>query len=212
MRKSVLFSRLLLFFAAVSLLPPLWAQNRPDALLEYQHGNYNSAADICRGEIQANPGNIDSYVVLLWSLVKLRRYDEARGYAESALKLSRFDARVIEIAGEIDYFQGRNTDALKYFQEYVNMAPDGQRIDMVYYYLGEIYIRLGRFRYADIALSTAVYYVPRNALWWTRLGYAQENAGDFRQAAASYEKAITLDSSLSDARRGLERARGALGQ
>jgi tetratricopeptide (TPR) repeat protein len=208
LKKGFFFSHVFIVF--VSLLA--MAQNRPDALLEYQHGNYNSAADICRGEIQNNPGNVDSYVVLLWSLVKLRRYDEARGYAEAAIKLSRYDVRVIEIMGEIDYFQGRNGDALRYFQEYVNMAPDGQRIDMVYYYIGEIYIRLGRFRYADIALSTAVYYVPGNALWWIRLGYARENAGDLREAAASYEKALGLDAGLADARRGIDRVRAALGQ
>jgi predicted Zn-dependent protease len=190
----------------------LLGQGRPDALLEYQNGNYNNAADICRGEIQNGPANIDSYVVLLWSLVKLRRYDEARGYMETALKQNRYDVRVIEIAGEINYFQGRNNEAIRFFQEYVSMAPEGQRIDMVYYYIGEIYIRLGRFRYADIALTTAVYYVPSNAVWWTRLAYAQENAGDTRESVRSYERALALNGELADARRGMERVRDALGQ
>ena len=207
MNPQVFIRCLFLFF-----LPVLaFGQNRPDALLEYQRGNYNSAADICRVEIQEDPSNLESYVVLLWSLVKLRRYGEARGFAETAIKLNRYDVRIIEIMGEIDYFQGRNGDALRYFQEYINMAPEGQRIDTVYYYTGEIYIRLGRFRYADIALSTAVHYVPNNAVWWTRLGYAQENAGETRQALDSYEKALSLNNDLADARRGLQRVREALG-
>ncbi|MDR2602070.1 MAG: tetratricopeptide repeat protein [Spirochaetaceae bacterium] len=189
----------------------VFPQGQPDALLEYQKGNYNSAADICRGEIQNNPSNIESYVVLLWSLVKLRRYDEARTYSDAAAALNRYDVRIIEIIGEINYFQGRNHDALRYFQEYINMAPEGQRLDYVYYYIGEIYIRLGRFRYADIALSTAVHYSPKNELWLTRLGYAQENSGDFREALSSYEKALALNNDLADARRGLERSREALG-
>jgi cytochrome c-type biogenesis protein CcmH/NrfG len=82
---------------------------------------------------------------------------------------------------------------------------------MVYFFLGEIYIRLGRFRHADIALSTAVHWAPGNAAWWTRLAYARENAGDLAEAVSAYEKALSLNPQLSDARRGLDRTRQALG-
>ena len=82
----------------------------------------------------------------------------------------------------------------------------------MYYFLGEIYIRLGRFRHADIALTTAVHWMPGNAAWWTRLAYARENAGDYGESAAAYERALSLNSQLADARRGLERVRQALSQ
>jgi predicted Zn-dependent protease len=118
--------------------------------------------------------------------------------------------RITEILGELSYFAGRNTEALQYFQEYINLAPDGQRIDTVYYFLGEIYIRLGRYRHADIALSTAVHWMPGNAGWWARLAYARENAGDLTEAVSAYERALALDSQLLDARRGLDRVRRAL--
>jgi predicted Zn-dependent protease len=81
---------------------------------------------------------------------------------------------------------------------------------MVYYFIGEIYIRLGRFRHADIALSTAVHYVPGNAAWWTRLAYARENAGEFQEAVRAYERALSLNAQYADARRGLERTRQAM--
>ncbi|MDR0383266.1 MAG: tetratricopeptide repeat protein [Spirochaetaceae bacterium] len=186
------------------------AQSKPDALAAYRSGNYAEAAGICRAEIQENRQNIESYVVLCWSLVKLRRFDEARTAAETALAISPYDARLIEIMGEIGYFQGRNSEALKHFQDYIYLAPEGQRIDVAYYYSGEIYIRLGRFKHADIALSTAVHYVPENAVWQTRLAYARENSGELRQAAETYEKALSLDPQLADARRGLDRVRANL--
>jgi tetratricopeptide (TPR) repeat protein len=186
------------------------AQTRPDALAAYRAGRYDEAAGICRAEIQADRQNIESYVVLCWSLVKLERFDEARSAAETAIAMSPYDPRLLEIMGEISYFQGRNGEALKYFQEYIYLAPEGQRIDMAYYYCGEIYIRLGRFKHADIALSTALHYVPKNALWQTRLAYARENSGELRQAAETYEKALSLDPQLSDARRGLDRVRAYL--
>ncbi|MDR0663201.1 MAG: tetratricopeptide repeat protein [Spirochaetaceae bacterium] len=187
------------------------AQTKPDALLEYRAGNYRAAMEICRTEIQVDRQNIEAYVVLCWSLVRMGQFDTARSFAETALTISPYDARILEIMGEINYYQGRNIEALKYFQEYINLAPEGQRIDSAYYLCGEIYIRLGRFQHADIALSTALHYVPGNAFWQTRLAYAREKSGDLREAAAVYEKALSLDPQLADARRGLARVRTALG-
>jgi tetratricopeptide (TPR) repeat protein len=198
-----------LFFMLFPVLSGL-AQTRPDALVEYRNGNYERAAAICRDEIAANSGNLESHVVMCWSLLRLNRYEEAVSYARAGRNISRYDPRIIEILGEIYYYQGQNTEALQYFQEYVNLAPEGQRIETVYYLLGEIYIRLGMFRHADIALSTAVHWVPGNAAWWTRLAYARENAGDLSDAVTAYERALSLNSQLSDARRGLDRTRQAL--
>jgi tetratricopeptide (TPR) repeat protein len=196
-----------LFFAAVGIFP----QSRPDALLEYRNRNYERAVQICRTEIEVDPANLDSYVVMCWSLLELRRYEETLRYARTARNLSRYDPRVVEILGEVFYFQGNNVEALQYFQEYVNLAPSGARIETVYYYIGEIYIRMGKFRHADIALSTAVHWLPGNASWWTRLAFARENAGDLMPAVTAYEKAISLNPQLADARRGLDRLRQALG-
>jgi len=208
------FLALLLFFPHPSLSlfapPVLLAQNRPDALQEYRNGNFERSIEICKSEIAANPRNIESHVVICWSLIRLGRYAEAMTYARAGRNISRYDVRIAEILGEISYFQGQNNEALQYFQEYINLAPEGARIDTVYYFLGEIYIRLGRFRHADIALTTAVHWVPGNAAWWTRLAYARENAGDLRDAVAAYEKALSLNSQLTDARRGLERVRQTL--
>jgi tetratricopeptide (TPR) repeat protein len=196
---------LLLLFPFTAL-----AQVRPDALREYRNGNYEAAITICKDEIADNPNNVESHVVICWSLIRLNRYDEARSYAQGGRNLSRYDIRIIEILGEINFYQGRNNESLQFFQEYINLAPEGGRIDVVYYYIGEIYIRLGRFRHADIALSTAVHYVPGNAVWWARLAYARENAGDLQEAVSAYEQALSLNSQLSDARRGLDRTRQSL--
>jgi tetratricopeptide (TPR) repeat protein len=205
------------FFFCAFFLPLLFfplcygfAQTRLDALAEYRNRNYESAAAICKTELEINPGNLESHVVLCWSLISLGRYEEALNYARQGRILNRYDPRIIEILGEIAYYQGRNKDGLEYFQEYVNLAPEGARIDMVYYFIGEIYIRLGRFHHADIALSTAVHYVPGSAAWWTRLAYARENAGELPEAVRAYERALSLNAQYADARRGLERTRQAM--
>ncbi len=182
-----------------------FSQTRPDAARAYREGSYQDAVRICMAELEETPLNMDSYVVLCWSLVKLSRFDEAGTYAEKARSLNRYDARVAEVLAEIRYAQGRNEEALKLFNEYVSLAPEGGRIDVAYYYMGELYLRLGWYKHADIALSTAVRYSPNSALWWTRLGYGRERAGEARYAAEAYRKALDLDPRSVDARRGLER-------
>ena len=184
------------------------AQTRPpDALQEYRLGNFERSVEICRAEITENSNNLEAHVVICWSLIRLRRFEEAMRYARAGRILHRFDPRITQIMGEIYYYQGRNNEALQHFQEYVNFAPEGARIELVYYFMGEIYIRQGKFRHADIALSTAVHRIPGNADWWARLGFARESAGDRIHAIAAYERALALNAQHTDARRGVERTR-----
>lgn len=188
------------------------AQNRSaDALVEYRAGNYERAIQICRDDISVNPNSLESHVVICWALSRLNRYEEALRFARAGRVINRHDARIVEILGEIHYFQGLNDEALQYFQEYISLVQEGQRIEMIYYYMGEIYIRQGKFRHADISFTTAVHWVPGNAEWWVRLAYARENSGDLSSALEAYERALSLNPQMTDARRGLDRIRSALG-
>jgi tetratricopeptide (TPR) repeat protein len=199
--------KLSLVIISILLISYAGAQTRPDALVEYRQGNFERAVLICRDEIAENPFNLESHVVICWSLIRLKRFDEALRYARAGRAINRFDIRITQILGEVHYYLGRNDEALLFFQEYANAAPEGVRIDQVYYFMGEIYIRQGRFRHADIALSTAVHWQPGNAAWWSRLAFARENAGDLNSAIEAYEQALSLNSRLTDAQRGLERIR-----
>jgi len=199
-------SRPLLVLLFVVSASALVAQDQPDALAMYRQGEYAKAVDICLAELESSPRNMNSYTVLGWSLIALRRYQEALDYARQGLEISRYDHRVVEIAAEAHFYLGNNQDALKYFEEYTVLAPTGDRIGIVYYFMGETFIRIGEYNHADIALSTAVYHSPNIARWWARLGYAREMAEDFQFAMEAYDQALKLNPSLSDALRGKERA------
>lgn len=188
----------------------LWAQSRPDALAEFRQGNLDRAVRIGLDEIAANGRNVDAYVVLCWSLIGLDRHDEALRYANMARAVNRHDPRLIGILGEVYFALGNNADALRYLQNYVNTTQDVGRIHEAYYLIGEIFIRTGKFRHADIALTNAVHMRPANSLWWTRLAFARENAGDLLQSVEAYEKALALNPGFADARRGLDRVRARL--
>jgi len=196
---------LLLLLIALCLPAAAHAQEKQDALELYKNGNYLRAIEICQQELKEVPNRMDAYAVLGWSLLKLKRYQEALDSTQKALNISRYDPRILEIMGEALYFLGKRQEALKYFEEYVAVAPTGGRIDLAYYYMGEIFILQGRYNHADIAFSTALYHSPNTADWWARLGYVREQAGDYQWSLEAYGKALALNPNLEDALRGKSR-------
>ncbi|GAB1456131.1 tetratricopeptide repeat protein [Spirochaetota bacterium] len=181
------------------------AQTKPDALKMYREGRFEEARTTCLSEIRVDPDNIESYVVLVWSLISLERYADAEIYAKKAYTTVRKDARIVESLGEAAYYQGKNEQALEYFMDYVNLLPDGSRLGQVYYLTGETYLRLVKLQHADIAIRTALQYEPKNARWWTRLGYVRERDSDWAYALEAYEAALLINPGLVDAVRGKER-------
>ena len=195
----------LFLFALVFQAP---CQTAPDALELYRQGHYKESIDACLSEINANPQNLESHVVLCWSLVQAKRYEEADNWAEKGRAISKYDPRIIEIQAEAKYYRGLNDQALKLFQEYISYAPNGSRIAPVYYFMGEVYLRLAKYRHADIAFSSALQLEELNATWWVRCGYAREMAKDYRFALVAYNNALSLDANLQDALRGKDRVTG----
>ncbi len=183
----------------------LGAQTKPDALKAYREGRFNDAVTICLEEIAETPSNIESHVVLSWALVEAKRYEEAENWAGKGRELARYDPRLIEILAESHFFQGNNDQALRLFQEYISYAPNGSRTALVYYFMGEIYLRQGKYRHADMSFSAALQLESVNARWWSRLGYAREMAREFRYAHEAYQTALQLDPNLQDAIRGRDR-------
>jgi len=181
------------------------AQDKYDAVELYKNGDYEGAIEVCRKELEEMPNRMDAHAVLGWSLLKLGRYQEALEASQVAFQISRYDPRIIENAGEALFYLGRRAEALRYFEEYAAISPTGGRIDLVYYFMGEILIQQGKFSNADIALSTALYHSPNVADWWTRLGYARERGGDFQWSLEAYNKALALNPNLVDAVRGRSR-------
>ena len=163
---------------------------------------------VCEEELKENPNRIDSYVVMCWSLVKNKQYAEAEQRATEGLGVSAYDLRLIEVLGEARYYLGKNNGAMEQFQKYVASANDSSsRLGTAYYFMGEIYIRQGRYQHADISLSSAVKKEPLIDNWWIRLGYAREMAGNYLEALEAYDEALRLNSSSVDASRGRDRVK-----
>lgn len=189
----------------------VFAQDEADALQAYRDGRFQDAIEITLEEIEANPNNLESYVVLGWSLNALGRSQEAIDYGLRALQINQFESRVLQIVAEAHFDSGNTMDALQYLERYVQVAPTGQYIDWVYFAMGEIFIQLGEFHRADIALSTSVYHNSRSAPRWARLGYAREQLEEWESALTAYDRALQLDPGFADAVRGRQRVRSEVG-
>ena len=194
---------ILIFTLAIA---SVFSQQKKDALKLYRNGNYAEAIKVCQEEIIEKPKNMDSYVVLCWSLVKNKQYSEAELWAKKGREISSYDQRIIEILGEAEYYLGKNSEALSLFQEYISLVPaNGSRVGTAYYFMAEIYVRLGKFNHADIAFSQAVKTEPLNDAWWTRLGYVREMTKNYKLSAIAYDKAISLNNLNAEAKRGKDR-------
>lgn len=197
MKKSVVLVSLFL------LASQIFAQVTKDALVLYHNGKYKESVQVCEDELKENPNRIESYVVMCWSLVENKQYAEAEQRATEGLKISPYEVRLIEVLGEAEYYQGKNNAALEQFEKYVaNTTESAGRFGKAYYFMGEIYIRQGKYQHADIALSAAVKSEPMLDNWWERLGYAREMAGNYYEAMEAYDEALRLNSSSVDASQG----------
>lgn len=194
---------------AIGLLSlPIYAQGAggmAEAQKRYAEGRYDEARRGCLEELRADPSNVEAYVYLTWSFIGLERYADAENYALKGYELRR-DPRLTESLGEAAYHLGRNEAALRNLQNYIIAVPEGGRVGIAYYYMGETYLRLSRFAHADISFTAALQYSPGNARWWTRLGWAREKSGDARHAIEAYDQALTIDPRLEDALAGKARA------
>ncbi len=213
MRSLAKAAVLALAVLAAALVAPahLVAQDDvPDALQAYRDGRYLDAIAITADEIEANPNNIESYVVRGWALNALNRSQEAIDSSLRALQINQFESRILQIIAEAHFDSGNRLEALRYLERYVRVAPTGQYIDWVYYAIGEILIGLGEYHRADIALSTAVYHNSRNAVRWARLGFAREQLEAWTYALEAYNRALQLSPDLSAAVVGRARVQAAL--
>lgn len=194
----------LVVLAAVVTAPTI-AQDRPDALVLYRQGRFQDAVNVTLQELEENAANLDAYTVLGWSLLALNRLEDALDYGQRAMRVSRFDHRIVHILGETNYRLGNYVEALQFLQDYAALAPAGRQIDQVYYLMGEVFLRFEEYNHADIALTTAVHLNGDRAAWWSRLGLARERAGDDAGAGEAYRQALQRNPGHAEARAGLER-------
>lgn len=205
----------------LSLTAGIFAQTteKPDALLLYRRGRdleavgrtqeadqlYNQSIEICKQELVANPRNLDSYTVMVWSLLRIDEYAQVVSYGQEALKINANDYRIIEALGEAYFYLNNFSESLRMMEKYIDSMPTGERISIAYFFVGEIYRNQKKYNKADIAYTAATYHEKNLPLWWFRMGQVREQAGDKAGANAAYQQALKLNPSYREAQQGVSR-------
>lgn len=164
---------------------------------------YNNAVETCKGELKTNPNNIESYVVLCWSLFRLGEYTESERYSLEALKINPKEYRIMENLGETYFYLNRYNDSIKYLERYVSGMPNGDRVATAYFFLGEIYRITDKPNHADISYSMAVAKESSLPLWWYRLGTVRKESGYTEGAKAAFQRALKLNPNYKEAQNAL---------
>jgi tetratricopeptide (TPR) repeat protein len=194
---------------------------RLDALQNYRRGRdleamnrlqesetyYSEAVRLCTDEISRNNATRDSYTVLTWTLQRQKKYADVIVWGERGLRLFSDEFRIVETMGEAYFYMDDYAASQRLMQRYINSNPQGERVSVAYFFLGEIFRLEGKFRHADMAYTTAVLLEPSLSLWWYRLGSVREAAGDYRPAVEAYEQAMRINPGYREAADGLARSR-----
>jgi tetratricopeptide (TPR) repeat protein len=211
----------IVFAMVLAMMAPIvFSQVKPDAMASYRAGRdlesqgraeeadarYRESVSICLEEIKNKVATMDTYTVLTWTLQRQKKYNEVIARGNEGLSI-RQDFRIIETMGEAYFYLGNYDASLRCMQRYVDNIPNGDRTATAYFFIGEIYRFQKKFRYADIAYTTAVRLSPSIALWWYRLGSVRESIGDYTFASEAYERALKIDPNYSQANTALERTR-----
>lgn len=172
-----------------------------DLLRMSQEGKHNEVALIAPEVLRKNPQDLDATIAYAWSMNALKEYAKARDIAQDGYAKFK-DPRLAQALGEALFYLGDNELALANLQEYLAKFPEGNKAAGTFYLCGELFVRMGKFNHADIALSTALQYSPSNARWWERLGWIREKTSRYLAALKAYEQAISLNPNLQDAQSG----------
>jgi tetratricopeptide (TPR) repeat protein len=169
---------------------------------------YNEAIRLCQDEVSRGVANRDTYTAITWALQRQQKYRDVITWGERGLGFYAEEYRILETMGEAYFYLDDYDRSLNCMQRYANALPQGERISVAYFFIGEIFRLRRQYRHADIAYTTAVRLEPNIALWWYRLASVRESTGDYRPAAEAYQRALRLNPSHSESIAGLARVQG----
>jgi tetratricopeptide (TPR) repeat protein len=166
---------------------------------------YNEAIRLCQDEVSRNAATRDTYTVITWAMYRQGRYAEVISWGDRGLRQYADEFRIVETMGEAYFYLENYPRSLACMQRYASARPQGERISVAYFFIGEIYRLTQKPLHADIAYTTAVRLESSLPHWWYRLATVREQSGDRRSAEEAYQQALRLNPNYREAREGLTR-------
>jgi tetratricopeptide (TPR) repeat protein len=178
---------------AIDLDPGYYWPYELQGVFLYRRGRYPEAAEQFRKVIERAPGMFKPYSNLGAALMDLGKYDEAEEALTQSLKV-RKTAPALNNLGAIRVYQHRDSEAVEYFEQAVEMVPsDYVNIEN----LADCYHRLGRLQAANSAYRKAMNLAlealaenPSQGFPRGLVAYSAARLGDTRRAEAEIAQAL----------------------
>ncbi|BCR21956.1 tetratricopeptide repeat protein [Borrelia sp. HM] len=195
----------IIFILLSGFLTLINAQEKEDSLLLYKQGKFQEAIINTQEELKHKPKNLDARAILIWSLIASGEYKKAELESIKGLDINKYDPRIIQTLGEAYFFQGQYKNALKYFQKYISLAPNGARIVKVYILIADSFYKLERYNEADFSYENALRFLPNNQNILLKLAKSRLNAKNKALAKDTLTKLLTLNPNHLEAKKLLEK-------
>ncbi len=190
----------------VLLLFPLYAQQEPTEppYALYKQGRHREAIDAALLLIEADKSNISAFVVASIAYIGLGQWANALQIAQEGYRYAPNDLRLILAIAESYYALKQNKESLRYLSEYLRKGPNEEVVDLIYFYIAQIYLQEGKLFKADISMAAAVSYRPNNVEWLLLFATIKEQKNEKEEAIALYRKVLQLDPSNRLARQKIQ--------
>ncbi|MBR5034847.1 MAG: tetratricopeptide repeat protein [Bacteroidales bacterium] len=176
------------------------------AMMSAGEGDYKQAIGYYDKVVRQLPGTDDARNALagMESVYQLQnKPSEYLAYLDkvgmSGIKTESEKENMIFDAAEQIYFSGNYANALRALRSYVDTYPEGEKIGMAYYYMGESYRKQSRKEFAVDAYEKALETLTGESAEAATINYADlsYSLGQYDKAAEAYEKLIGITSSDS---------------
>jgi tetratricopeptide (TPR) repeat protein len=175
----------------------------------YSAGRYKESIQTLEMERKSFPDRINIYVIMAWDYSKLQDFVNMERISLEGLKYQPTDSRILRNLGEAYYFEKKYFDSAVTFEKFLKYKYtwNDQYMPYAYYYLGVCYYNLKYFRKADIALSTANYFLPKDYNTIILMADVKEILGEFKTSFNYYTLANQIQPNTQRALEGIERTK-----
>jgi tetratricopeptide (TPR) repeat protein len=172
-------------------------------------GKYKESIQTLDAEKKQFPDRSNIYVILAWDYRDLRDFVSMENISLEGLKAFPNDSRIFRNLAEAYHFQKKYVESAATFEKFLKFKNgwSDQYIPYAYYYLGVSYFYLNQNRKADVALSTANHFIPKNYNTLILLAEIKEKLGDFKMSFNLFTQANQIQPNTQRALDGIARTK-----
>ncbi len=158
-----------------------------DARQAMEQQDWQKAENLLRKATEVDPANGEAWQLLMMTLVRQNKWDEAEKLAEK-IHDKKAKAKALLTLADIAYLQRNWEKAEQFYDQVIKLDPDNATALNNYgYMLAELGKRLDE---AEKMITKAIKIRPNEPAFWDSLGWVYYQRGEYKKALKWVEKAV----------------------